>query len=590
LKLPDEQKKLREYILGETGDEERAAVEERLMTDDDYFQGLSMIEGDLIQNYVDGNLDAAERAKFEKRFLISEENRQKVKFARALRKYVNEAGHLQPESNKKPGFFSSLKAFFSSPVPAMLAVLIVLGIAGFFLWNRFSSNNSEVLVALNNAYKNDRPTEARITGFDHAPKIEGTRGNNKNENLDLVFAKSRATEAVLKNETAENLHELGRVYLAENNFDEAIKQFEKALKKNSDIAKIHSDLGVALMEKAKLQDEGKLENFAKANEEIERAIKLDKNLTEAYFNRGLVIEFLKLPNQAKEAWENYLKLDSASPWANEAHEHLQKLETNQPVSKTKEEVLQEFLQARQANDREKAWYTLSRNREIITGKLIPQQLTFLFVESKAQGNEGEAQTALDALKYAGKLEEEKSGDLFWRDVADYYSKIPPEKALILKEAHESLFKGYQFSIKTDFLNALKEFESASQLFFQTGNIWQKQISDNYIASYLGYADKKSNETENERIKITNQILKLSQERNYKWLELLAMMKITSIQNETAQHSSAISNAEKSYIIAKNSEDSYEQQRILGMLASLHTRLGNKKKAIDYTQKVFEKLF
>ena len=48
------------------------------------------------------------------------------------------------------------------------------------------------------------------------------------------------------------LHELGRVYLAEKNFDDAIKQFEKAVKLAPNNAKLHNDLGVALMEKAKL--------------------------------------------------------------------------------------------------------------------------------------------------------------------------------------------------------------------------------------------------------------------------------------------------------------------------------------------------
>ena len=112
----------------------------------------------------------------------------------------------RPKQRKRQSFFDSLKAFFSSPVPATLGVFIILGIAGFFIWKSFSaSNDSEVLIALNKAYKTDRPTEARITGFDYAPKIEGTRGTNKNEDLNLAFAKSRATEAVLKNETAENL-------------------------------------------------------------------------------------------------------------------------------------------------------------------------------------------------------------------------------------------------------------------------------------------------------------------------------------------------------------------------------------------------
>ncbi len=177
------------------------------------------------------------------------------------------------------------------------------------------------------------------------------------------------------------------------------------------------------MEKAKQKQEGKLELFAKANEEIEKSIELDNSLVEAYFNRGLVIESLNLPNQAKEAWENYLKLDSTSKWADEAREHLQKLETNKPVSKTKEEILRDFLQAKQTNDAEKAWQILSRNREMITGKLIPQQLVFLFVDSKTKGDEAAATQALNALVYAGKLEEEKSGDLCWRDLAKFYKNL-----------------------------------------------------------------------------------------------------------------------------------------------------------------------
>ncbi|NJM52947.1 MAG: hypothetical protein HC846_05850, partial [Blastocatellia bacterium] len=152
---------------------------------------------------------------------------------------------------------------------------------------------------------------------------------------------------------------------------------------------------------------------------------------------------LNLPNQAKEAWENYLKLDSTSKWADEARQRLQKLEANKPISKTKEEVLQDFLEAKRANDTEKAWQTLSRNREMITGKLIPQQLAFLFVDSKTSGDEATAKETLDALIYAGKLEEKKSGDLFWRDLAEYYVNVSDEKISDLKKAQDTIREGYK---------------------------------------------------------------------------------------------------------------------------------------------------
>lgn len=585
----DEQSKLRRYILNDIDGDERSEIEERLLADDEYFEGVLIAEESLIQDYADDRLDARDRERFEKHFLSSEENRRKLRFARALRKYVNES-ETAPDAKKKPGFFESLKAFFSAPAGIGLAVLLIAAVIGFIIWKN-AAQSSETLTALNRFQKNSRPTEARITGFDYAPKIEGTRGgsSSKEENVDLLAAKLGATKAARENESAASLHELGLVFLAENNYEEAIRQFEKALKKNPNIAKIHNDLGVALLEQGRLKKDEKLELLARANAELEKAVELDKNLTEAYFNRALTVELMNLPNQAKEAWENYLKLDSSSQWANEAREHLQKLNTEKPVSKNKEEVLQDFLQAKQIGDHEKAWKTLSRNREIITGKLIPQQLTFLFLNNKVSGNEAEAQKLLDALKFAGRLEEEKAGDFFWRDVAEYYSKVSPADAVTLKEAHDLLNNGLKSGLEADLSRAISNFESASKLFLQTGNVWQRQISENYIANYLEYIDKKTDETERARLDITNRILGFSKERNYKWLEMLAMMRITSIRTAAAQYSSAISNAEKSLLIAKNSEDSYSEQRILGVLASLHSQLGNKKKAIDYTQKVFEKM-
>lgn len=335
MKLLDEQKKLREYILGEISDEERSVLEDRLMTDDDYFQELSMVEEDLIQNYVDDNLDPAEQAKFEQRFLISEENQQKIKFALALRKYVNETDY-SPQPQKKPNFFDSLKAFFSLPVTAALAILMILGVAGFFIWQKTSStNNSEVLIALNKAYQDERPIESRITGLNYAP-MKNTRGANdsdKTNKIERDLAGRLALQAVSENPIAENLHQLGRVYLAEKNFADAIEQFEKAIKLAPNNAKLRNDYGVALMEKAKTLEGEKLETLDKANEEFAKAIELDKSLLDAYFNQALAIQALNyLPNQAKEAWQKYLELDSTSEWAEEARKNLQTLETNKPIS------------------------------------------------------------------------------------------------------------------------------------------------------------------------------------------------------------------------------------------------------------------
>lgn len=574
----DEQSKLRKYILNDISDEERFAIEERLLTDDRFFEEVSMAEEYLIQDYADEKLTAGERERFEKHFLTSEENRQKVKFARALRKYIDESGDL-PETEKKPNFFDSLKAFFSAPVTVGLAVLAIAAIAGFFVWKNASAD-SEVLIALNKFQKNNRPTEARITGFDYAPKIEGTRGGDKDENLYLISARSRAAEAVLKNESAENLHQLGLVYLAENNPDEAIKQFEKALKKNPDIAKLHNDLAVALMEK------GSLESLAKAKDEVEKAIELDKGLTEAYFNRALVSELLNLPNQAGEAWENYLKLDSSSRWANEAREHLQRLETDKPVSQTKEEVLQDFLEAQKTQNKEKAWEILSRNRGLSSGKLVQQQLAFLFVESKTTADETKAKEALDALLYAGNLEKEKSGELFWLDLAKYYRDVSKDKIPPLKLAQDRYLQtvlNREATIrKGDYKKSITELEQAQVLYLKAGNRLEPKLID-FLIGYLINRDTKILESN----KKLEELAEFSRKASYKWLEAQAVTWLGVNDLSSRKLSQAFLKTQKALDLSKETEDLLGQQKNFAQISEIYFLMGQFDNAFDNIQKNLE---
>lgn len=95
-----ENAKIRKYLLGNIQvEDERRKIEERLMLEDDFFEELSIQEDELIQDYVDNQLSADERRRFEKHFFISEERRDNIKFARALRRYINEQ-----QSLKKLGF------------------------------------------------------------------------------------------------------------------------------------------------------------------------------------------------------------------------------------------------------------------------------------------------------------------------------------------------------------------------------------------------------------------------------------------------------------------------------------------------------
>ena len=72
------------YLLGELSEEQQVEIEDRAFADKDYLASITAVENDLIDDYVRNELSAAERGRFEKRFLAAPERRKRIEFARAL--------------------------------------------------------------------------------------------------------------------------------------------------------------------------------------------------------------------------------------------------------------------------------------------------------------------------------------------------------------------------------------------------------------------------------------------------------------------------------------------------------------------------
>src|SRR5207253_1226171 len=125
-----------------------------------------------------------------------------------------------------------------------------------------------------------------------------------------------------KDPTSAVHHALGKVYLAKNDFDHAIEQFEEALKADPNNALIYADLGATYLEKGKREIErgksdktsleaGKgLEDLGRSLENLSKALALNPSFLEALFNRALCHQYLMLFEQAEDDWREYLKEDS----------------------------------------------------------------------------------------------------------------------------------------------------------------------------------------------------------------------------------------------------------------------------------------
>jgi anti-sigma factor RsiW len=87
----EDQRSLKQYLLGQLSQEEQRQLEVRLLNDQQFLVELLMAEDELIDEYLDGSLSEQDREKFEQHFLATTERREKLTFAKALRRYVTEA-------------------------------------------------------------------------------------------------------------------------------------------------------------------------------------------------------------------------------------------------------------------------------------------------------------------------------------------------------------------------------------------------------------------------------------------------------------------------------------------------------------------
>lgn len=389
----DENLHLREYLLCILEDEaERDEIEKRLFIDKQFYARVILEEDEIVQDYADGNMAAREKEAFEKNFLISADRRENLNFSRALRKYIDNQtaeDEASEKTKKKKEIKSTWSFLFSSPRLVAAAaggcLLIILSAWAFYYIFSRPSDTELAAVLLNQVYQSERPFETRVTDFDYAP-FRKERGDKKEPAL--LDERNRAERILLdraaENQTAENLHALGRLYLVKKQFDESIDRLEKAAL-NSANPLVYNDLGAAYLEKSRvlsgtdqfqLQTEG-LKNFKKA-------LELNPRLPEAQFNKAVCLETLNLPGQAREAWQQYLEIDSSSPWSKEARQHLEELNPKQSSDVQSNELETAFLNFAEENRGEEAIMLAGENRELIKEKYLPQKLAMSAVEENSK--------------------------------------------------------------------------------------------------------------------------------------------------------------------------------------------------------------
>ena len=600
----EEEGMISRYLLGRLAEDEQQQLEEKIMVDNELFNRVLLAEDEMVEEYVQGELSESDRAGFEASFLSTPQGREQVSFAKALSEYVSRASASEAhgttetagEERERVTEEAARDSKTSRPVwwrrPALVpyfrlaaAAVIVLGL-GLGIWRVFfyQSEVSRGIAALAQAYREQRPLEARITGFNYAP-VANTRGEQaKADQVALDRAERILLDAVFEHPGPASYHALGKLYLAEQKFEKAIGQFEEALKTDPNNAQLHSDYGAALLEKGKAgraKGDGKsLEDFARSLEHLSRALELNGSQLEALFNRAILYQNMMLSHKAAEDWRNYIEKDPHSTWSDEARKNLQSSQDQQEkTSQSNEQILQDFLDAYRLADDEKAWNTISRNMEATTGRLISWQLLNAFFDATTNHRSDEAGRALEALSFAGQLEQSRAGDSYTSDVVLLYRSASARQIAQLAEAHKLFNRGLALCVQASYFKALESFSKAKKEFENAGNRMEASFAD----IYLGYCSLHVGNTRHAS-SVFKELIQRCEQQNYKWLGGLAFNALSSVEFAANKYSSAISCVSRALRISQQMGDTFNTQRNLTQLADDHKVVGDYSRSAQCLQR------
>ena len=538
-------------------------MEMRLLTEPEFAEEFDIAVEDLTDAYVAGEIQGEDRERAETYFFKSADRQNKLKYALALKAFKQQRA---PQ-----------RKWWTSPQWRIAASVILMVGVGFGLWKLLTRPDDvdQGLIALHEAYGDERPLEARISGLKYAPTPTSLRGAPKTDDLKRSRAASLLETAVLERRNAKSLHGLGQSYLAARKFDEAIRYFEEALKLSND-AKIHNDLGVSLLEKGKLaltdESQGKgAEYFAKALGHLTSAIALDSSLLEPLFNRALVFEQMADLEKSEQDWRAYLEKDPNSQWAAEGRAHLKSVEEKRrKTSQTDGQIFEEFGKSLDRGDREAAWKIVRHNQRRV-GNIVIEQLLDNYLE---RGIESE----LQRLEPVAELDVVKNGDRFYWDVLNFYRSANPRQRALAKQARQFMKQGHDGWGKVDAKKGLSVFTDAKRLFEEAGDFTEAKYADYWIAfSHFHSAGLRQS------IGILESLIDACDRNRYVWLKVRCLYLRSSDEFNLNEHSKAVSSALEAVKLAETTSDAVGLLNVVSALIEYYRYLGDYRKSLAQIQ-------
>ena len=138
----------RQFLLGDVTETERAAIEDAFLADEENLVRLEIVEDELIEDYLHGDLTGAEKSLFESEFLRTAGRRERVARMQILIDETTARKRVTVSTPEKISWSETVAAFFKNAAwqtAFAASVLITLAAFGAWLFNRQNVNQPEIV-------------------------------------------------------------------------------------------------------------------------------------------------------------------------------------------------------------------------------------------------------------------------------------------------------------------------------------------------------------------------------------------------------------------------------------------------------------
>ncbi len=324
------------------------------------------------------------------------------------------------------------------------------------------------------ALRGGRSIEARLTGFAWSP-MRVQRGAPALDPARLELA-GAAGAVIEKTPTG---RDAGVGYLIIDRDADAVEALQDAAQQSPGDAKIWSDLAAARYTLA-VRGEKSYE-LPRALAAADHALRIDSNLTDALFNRALIIERIGITEAARRAWQRYLQADGTSKWAIEAQQHLGRL----PVTTTDAEFRRDLARATAAMAHGDAapLAALSRTYPQEARKWGEGPLLAGWADAVRAGDTAKAKAELDVVRVIGITLTESNNEHLLADAVAAIDRAAsdPQRLRVIADAQAAYRDGRVLYSKRRIVEAEKELQRSVDAFEQGGSA-MAGVARYYLAS------------------------------------------------------------------------------------------------------------